>query len=255
MTVQKENEEHADLLAARFQNRAEPNFAAANVTSTFQLLQNLRGFWPFSSLTDTWAAADLSGQGRTLTNTGPCPSVMLGLLPTLTFTGATYLSRADEAGLDITGGLSVCGWFKPTNLAAQVDLITKWTNAGNQAAYALSITATGRPMFAICNTGVPGAAVLIQGTAGDISINNWYFIGGRFIPNTEVTVFINLTKYTNAAAVPAAIFNSSAALLVGGVNGAATLIGNGTLCALAAAAWSDTVFNNLYEQTKVLFGL
>lgn len=229
-----------------------PTLGAA--VSEFLTLPELRGFWPFSSVNESGNAADLAAQGRTLTNNGSITRSVLSCgLPYSNLSGSNYWSRADEAGMDITGSLSLAGWFRPTSLAAQRDCISKWNGTGNQRSYALSILSTGAMQVAVSSDGA--AAIVKAGTAGDMVINTWYFLGLRYTPSTELAGFTDLTKYTNTTSIPASTFNSTAAFIIGGLNAGGSMVGSGALCAVGAAAWSDAIFNNLYRNTRRFFGV
>lgn len=255
MSVQRRNSEMVSLLTSDLQARNEPNFAIANAVSTFLMLPELRGFWPFSSINENGAALDLSGQARTLTNNGAAPRATAGLVPYVSFNGTTqWYSRADEAGLDITGALTIGQWIYFNNAAgASIEWGINKTGASGNFGYGVRRLATsGLPDFYISSTGsnfpsAVGTDALAAGT--------WYFLAGRFSPSTEIALFVNQDKFVNTTGIPAAIFNSSAALAFGGSNRAAGLAGRGTLGFVCAAALPDAMIYNLFEQTRSAFGV
>jgi hypothetical protein len=253
MPVQFENKDQVELLSARFQRRSEPQFALANVVSTISMMPQLRGFWPMSSVNESGQVMDLSGQGRTLSNTGTTPFAVSGLAPYASFDGATqYLSRADEAGLDITGALTLGGWFQFGAFAAEQDCISKWAAAGNQRSYMLIMQATGKAKIAITTDG--STIKDIEQASADTATNTWRFLVGRFTPSTEIAIWSNDVKAVNAAAIPATIYNSSTAFAIGArSDGTLKVNGKSALCFLCAAALSDTIINNLYQQSRSLF--
>lgn len=251
MTVQKQNEEQGDLLAARYQMRAEPNFALANVLSTFGMLPHLRGFWPFSSIDESARAMDVSPQARHLTPSAGYTIGLVSLLPVATLAGG-YLLRADEAGLDITGSLAWGGWFNPTGVAGNQGLTGKWGTAAASGGYLLHLA--GATPEVVVEDGA-GADVAQAGAA--IGAGSWSFIAGRFTAGAELAICVNKTWAKLAAGIPAALRNNAIDFRIGAFgNPAANLLAGGAaLCWLCASAPADAVINNLYEQTKVLFGL
>ena len=251
-TVQRRNAEMVDLLKADFAGRDEPNVAAGNALSTMLLLPELRGLWAFGSVNESGQVLDHSGQGRTLSNTGAVARAAAGLVPYAVFSGANYLSRADEAGLDITGALTFGGWFYATAIGVDQTVLSKWTFTTPQRAYRINILAGGQGNAYVSSDGT--ALTQVTSTAV-LAAQTWYFMAGRFTPSTELAVFLNDEKTTNTVGIPAAIFNSSAAFMIGGVNAAASLTGRAALCFACAAALSDAVVNNLYMQTRAIFGV
>lgn len=262
------NSEQIDLLATHFPRRNEPTVAWGKVCSMFQMTPGLRGFWPMSSVDENGNAFDLSGQGRTLSYNGNPIYAFSGLYPSLQFDGAgDFLSRADEAGLDILGtetpvwsgvrGLTLGGWFYFTSLATgdNQGLIGKYNrNAVNQRSYQLFMSdATNVIDFIVSTDGT--ATVDVAGSA--VAADNWYFCVGRFDPSTELAVFVNGVKTTNAVGVPASLFNSTAQFNIGAhSNGALALFaGIASLCFLSAMALSDTYIQALYHHSRSLFGV
>lgn len=259
MPVQKANLEMVNMLSAFFQRRSEPNFAVANAISTYLTLPQLRGFWPYSSVNEAGNAYDLSGQGRILTNTGPAPFGVAGLAPYASLDGATqYFSRADEAGLDVTGALTIGGWVYASALVAAsfYTIAAKSAGAGVRG-YTIYI---GNGANSVLNgqVSVDGTATTMVTTSYDVTAANWRFIAMRYTPSTELALFDTpgnvLTKTTNVVAIPAASVNNNQALTFGARSDAATKFnGRLALCWLCAGAVSDLAITNLYQQTKALF--
>jgi len=280
MAIQKRNDEMVDLLAADFQRRYEMQFALANACSMFQQLPGLRGFWPMSACTAGAAnAIDQSGHAHHLTRAGnPIYGLDLitdrSLAAYLRFDGTgDYLSRADEANLDITGtesyfasqastsgaarGLTLGGWFRPELDTANELLISKWGVAG-QRSYNLRVAGAvaGDPVtFYICDDGTNTDRV--DSTTG-YTVDTWQFMAGRFNDGDtgmELAVWLN-DEQTTAATARASIFNSTAPFNISGSNnGSALYTGRASLCFLCAAALPDVVLWTLYQQTRALFGV
>lgn len=233
----------------------ENGYTMGDVLGTLQMFPELRGLWPFSSINESGNALDISGQARTLTNTGTTTRAVLNnIVPYIVLNGSTqYFSRADEAGLDITGAMTFGIWNYFNAVAAQQICMSKYTAAGNQRAYKIENLAGGQPNFNITTDG--STLVAATGTAGDISAATWGFMCGRFTPSTEMALFYNTLKYTNTTGIPATIFNSSAAFMIGGVNGAASQAGRASLGFLCAAAVPDSLITRFYEVSRGFFGV
>jgi hypothetical protein len=262
--LQVRNPELVEILRPDFQARYEPNFAWANAISIFSMLPGLRGFWPLSTANESGNAYDLSEQGRILTYTGNPTYNVSGLAPYIDFDGVgDYLTRADEAGLDCLGnesyiaaaiqGITFGGWFwfdRDTNgegLITKADGITNNNrnfdllyrgDAGDVAQVDIS---NGANAYTITSTDILTTGV-------------WYFLAGRFVPSTSVDVYVNLAKDTLAAGIPATANNSNAPFQIGARNGGLLLDGRANLCFLCAAALPDVIINQLFEQTRAMFG-
>lgn len=251
------NPELIENLAATFPRRNEPNYAWGNAISGMLLGSQIRGVWPYSSVNENGNIYDLSGQGRIMTNGSTVGFGVAGLVPYADFVAAStdYFWRADEAGLDITGGLTVGCWanFDAPSTGAATGLISKWVTVGNQRAYLLYKTAANTYNFGISSNGTATTNVASTVT---YSAGVWHCIVGRFSPSSYIDVFVDGTFTANAVATPAAIFNSSASLEFGRYAGAANYFdGKKTLSFLAADTWSDTMIKNFWHQTRPLFGV
>jgi len=267
MAVQVRNNELVDLLRADFQARSEPNFAWKSAVSSLLALPGIRGVWPMSSFDSAGNAYDMSGQARTLTYNGNPLYNYSNLAPYIQFDGTgDRLTRADEAGLDITGtesyvapvanGLTMLGWFYVTafDVAANDGLFSKWITAGNLRSYLLYIPTPASQIatFVISTDGIATVAV----STTTISIGRWYFIASRFVPSTSLDIWLNGTKTTNAVGIPASIFNSTSLLEIGSMqNGANPFNGRASMCALCATALSDAIIGTLYQQMRTMYGV
>ena len=264
MSQQDRNAELVSLLETDFVGRNEPNYAWKSACSAFLALPGLRGFWPMSSTDENGDAMDLSGQStpRILTLAGAAQYLYANLHPILFFDGVTgYLSRADEAGLDILGtesyntaavrGLTIGGWFLPIALRTQ-GFITK-ESAGNaaQASYALYNTNPALLTFRVST----GAAFLEVNLAG-LSTTSWHFCVGRFTPSTEIKVWRNDTTATNLVGIPAAMVNSVQPLEIGSfAGGALPFSGYASMCFLSSMMLSDSIISALFEQTRTMYSV
>ena len=233
--------------------------------SVMQALPGLRLFVPMSSFDENGDAFDLSGQDRTMSYNGDPTYNYDGLAPYINLDGTgDYLSRADEAGLDILGtesyvaagarGLTLGGWFWADALQDFDAFLSKFVVVGNGSYLLRMDTAVNaRASFLVS---VDGLAITFSGTppAGSLTTGAWHFIVGRFDPSAEVAVYFNGTFYRNAVAIPASIFNSNADFAVGGRSGGTALLdGRASLCFLCAAYHSDALVRALFAATRGLF--
>lgn len=231
--------------------------------SAYLALPGLRGFWPMSSFDDGGDAFDLSGQGRTLSYNGDPTYNYDGLAPYIDLDGTgDYLSRVDEAGLDILGnetyvdsdvqGLTAGGWFWVNSIAdpSSKGLLSKWTDA-NQRSWYLLIGNYDEVWFGVTGNSVAIRQVSIDG----ISAGTWYFIVGTYDSGVRIRLFVDAQSAdTIAPAIPVSLFNSNAPFLVGSLNAGASLLpGRAAMCFLCAANLSDAIICGLFAATRGLF--
>lgn len=260
MELQKRNAEMVDLLKTDFVGRNEPNFAWGNAVSAFLMLPGLRGCWPMSSFNEAGNCYDVSGQGRTLTYNGNPKYSRTGLAPILILDGTgDWLNRADEAGLDITGletqvnnpGLTLGGWFNFNRLVTAESCTGKWSVAA-QTSYEIYKTNANVLQFGVTNDGSTVVAVnsTVAATTGA-----WKFIVGRFIPSTELAIWVNDVKTINVVGIPASLFSGTSAFEIGHIVGGSPLQASISLQFLCGSALPDVIISSLYQQTKALFNV
>ena len=262
--IQDRNSQMVDNLRADLQPRYEPNFAWKGITGLYQALPALLGFWPMSAQTtdcQTWRETDIANRFD-LTPPVGAPHGYDDLIPYVSFDGSTqYLYYVDSCQFSIAGtesvveaksrGLTLGCWVKPSAIAGVQSLIAKWLVAGNQQSYMLKLIATGAPQLDIS---VDGTAVASSTSTALAVADDWWFIAGRFIPATSITVWCNGTQ-TVAATAAASIFNSNAHLNVGASENG-TLEFYGGLMSMAwicAAALSDSIITAIWQQTRAMF--
>lgn len=208
------------------------------------LLPELRGFWPFSTINESGNAIDGAIQGRTLTNNNTTPRAIYGnLINYYDFNGSTqYLSRADEAGLSVTGALTLGGWFWLDTIASTQTLIGKYVAGGNQSYFLQYQTGNG------VRAGVSGngtADVTVTGT--NLTASSWNHCVLSYTPSGAVSVTVNGEITTNTTSIPASIFDSTAQLTIGSLNGASQFLdGRAALCFIAADDFPLQLIQELY---------
>lgn len=261
MPTQRRNDEQVGLLKTDYQMRYEPNFAWKSAVSTFQALPGLRGFWPMSAFGSTGQAFDQSGNVRTLTYNGNPTYGQSNLFPYIELDGTgDYLSRLDEAGLDILGtetyvegasrGLTMGGWFKFDSLDAVSEQLISKLQTGVQGAYYMYRNALSTVVsFSINSGGANVSSSIILDTT------NWFFCVSRYVPSTTVDLYVNGTKDSAATAI-AAIVNLPDQFVIGGETGGLELFdGKISMVFLCAAALSDAIIGSLFQQTRAMFNV
>lgn len=226
-------------------------------------LPGLRAYWPMNAFDASGNAIDQAGLDLVLTYNGnPGYNVTTQGAGYLDLDGTgDYLSRADEASLDIIGtetcvasaqrGLTIGGWFW-FDVTGTETMISKYESS-SQLSFLLRLD-TSTPTFYISDTG--SDVSLKSVAAATISTSTWYNIVGRFDPSTELAIFVNGTKTTNTTSIFSAIFNSTGALRIGAIFSASQLLnGRVSNCFMSAMALSDTAISNLYNNTKAAYGL
>ncbi len=219
----------------------------------FLALPELRGFWPFSSVNESGNALDLSGQGRTLTNNSATPRGVYNNFVAYADPDGTadYFSRADEAGLDITGALFFGGWFWFDDITGTPIFIGK-SGAGSNVPYRIQLSA-GVPTFIIGD----GASTDSIGAGAAIVASRWYHIAGRYTPSSEINLFLNGLGTSNAASIPASLLNTADAFSIGARASVPDSFMNGraALCFLCADDPASALVDSLFQQTRSAFGV
>jgi len=260
MAENAKNDNLMQQVDSQFRRTYSPTYAWADIVAAYSMLPGLRGFWPMSTVNNAGNCYDHSNLAKTLTYAGNPVYNIAGLAPYIALDGTgDYLTRADEADLDILGteayigipGLTLGGWFYNTALGGGTirTLMSKWDAIGVSMSYLLQTNAAGGNFAFSVNAGV---ASISAGTSP--TLNTWHFAVGRFVPSTTVDVYMDDTKWSSAVAVPAALTNSTAPFQIGAANGAALMTGRASTCFLCAAALPDSVIQSLYHISRPLFG-
>lgn len=259
MPLQKRPTELIGLLRSEYKGLFNPASAWGDIASTYQLLDGLAGFWPLTSRDENGAVMDLSEQNRTLTNANAVPFAHDGLrtYATLASASSQVLFRTDEAGLDITGGLTIGCWLYVNTLQTS-GIMGKWNTTGDQRSYLLELTATAL-RFQISLSGTAASVVTVTSTVAPAT-GQWYFICGRFRPGSEMVIWVNATKTINTTAIPASAFSSTADFVIGSHSGGNYLSGRVALPFLCRAALydvngTDAMVNTLYSLSRPLFNV
>lgn len=253
MPIQRRNPELVGLLSADLQPRLEPNFAWGQASGIL-LSSHLRGHWPMSSVDENGDVYDLSGQGRTLTNNNAATFNVKSICPYARFQSAStqYLSRTDEAGLDLQSSMTCGAWVYFDNAASGTEYIMAKRAGAAHRSFQLARLSTGVLRFGFCNDGTN----FVNSDSTDVlAATTWYFTWGRFVSGASRDAGINRDYWDNATAV-AAIFDSDADFTIGASSTPdGYMDGRVALPFLCATALTDAQIMNIFEQTRAMFGV
>ncbi len=199
---------------------------------------------------------DLSGNALTLTNNSATLLANQGYVPYATHDGsADYLSRADEAALDITNFLTIGAWiYVNTTPVSAVPAIGKWTRSGDHRSYGLFPGTAGNFIFQVTNLGTAADITNVDGAA--YSEDTWYFVVGRYDSTGELKIWVNANTATNTTSIPASLYNSTSAFAIGAEgDGSRVFDGRTALAFMTRSVLEDAVIERLYTRTRGLFGV
>lgn len=218
-------------------------------------LPGLQAYFPMGIRFANGSVVGHAGAGASLVQTGVCPVGYDGDSFAGLGNGTNYLYTS--SGLGITGletfieaalrGLTICGWFKvdvsPTSTSG---LISK-DGLAPQRGYNLTVTSANTVQFVISGNGT--ALDTVQGL--DAEVGQWMFVAGRFIPSTEIAVFVNGSKAVVTASIPSSINVSTQNFEVGrSQNGNSRIItGKARDVVVCSASLSD----DLIEEVRVAY--
>lgn len=182
-------------------------------------LPGIEGYYPMSSVSGSGAAINHTGAGGPLVQVGVVPVGYDGNSFRQLGGGTNYLVGTGIYGLTGTEtfidasirGFTIGGWFMidvtPTNTAG---LISK-SGLSPQLGYELKINTMNEVTCSMSGTGT--GRVSANGPA--VSLSEWLFLVGRFVPSSEVAVFVNGVKSLNVVSIPSAQIVSTQSFEVG----------------------------------------
>lgn len=240
----------------------QTGYTIGDAVGVMRAFPELRGMWAFGSMNESGQALDYSAQGRTLSNTNSVTrGVLASGMPYIIMNGTNqYMARGSEAGLAITGALTLGGWWRANSFSAPVSantLMAKTALSPNYG-YGLDIINQAGPVHnARVFVSGNGTTLFGQNSVPTIAANTWYFICGRYNPSTSLDVIVNDVVTTQTVGVPAAIFNNAMNFAIGELGSAAQnyLAGNATLCFLSTQVIPDDILLRYYRMTRVFFGV
>ena len=251
------------ILETSFQRRHDASFAWRTRHDALHSFGFHRGIWTMCSVDEAPLVRDDSPQGRSLTGVNGPDFQLIDWIPTPWFDGTSYLTRADEAGLRVTGneafvhgninGLTAGGWFKPdsTTPAANQTLTSKWGASGNYE-WRLELLTTGLLRFSVSQNGV-GVATVSSSVA--LAPDCWTWCVGQYIrPVTTLRVWVNAV-YTDLAIVYTSIFNGVAPFNISGQNNGTQLYtGYAADCFYAANYTPPALMTAYYSLISPVYG-
>lgn len=267
MSNQLRNAELVALLSADFRRLNNPTHAWGDVTSFVLALPGLVGYWPGVVNISTPTLTDVSGNGLALTRNGDANVGAYNLAPVLNFDGTgDYFSHADDARLRVLGteaiitaslrGMTQMCWARFARAPGTAStLLSKWNSTGNQRSWAIGRSAGGNAFFQASADGVSVHANINLTSTATMPASTWSFVAARFVPSGVSSVFLNLERVNAGGNGPAALFNSTASFVVGGL-ASATSLHNGLIAfpVLCASALSNVQIEMFATMTAPLFG-
>lgn len=186
------------------------------------MLPMTRALWLLSNVDENSDLFDSSGQGRTLSETGTVTYSFDEYMPYAVLNGTTqYFKRADEAGLDITGALTMGGWFYFDNTASADEfIIGKWQERNNRRSYALKRNSSGKIVAIVSSNGTAETTVTSTDT---VASGVWVLVVLRYEPSNELSVFVGqeggsggtMVENSNTSSIPASLNSDTAKFAVG----------------------------------------
>jgi hypothetical protein len=166
---------------------------------------------------------------------------------------SNYLLRTDEAGLSITGNLTVGGWFyfDAESTGQETGLISKWYETGNERAYVLYKNASDELVFSVSDDG--SAVVSISDGGFNYAESQWFYVVGRFTVSTELALFVNGMWYKTTTGIPVTIFDCSESFEIGRYNRSNYLDGRVSQAFICAYSVPDTFICAMYSHAKALY--
>ncbi len=175
----------------------------------FVRLPGLQQYWPCGIRDINGELAEHGGGGKTLAQTGVSPTGYDGNSYAHVGNGINYFGQTLVGG--ITGletyidptirGLTVGCWFSLDVLPAVSDGIISKDGIVANRGYALRAKSDNTIDFFISGNGA--ALTIVAGAV--VNTAQWYFLVGRFIPSTEVAIFVDGEKNVNTTAIPVSI--------------------------------------------------
>lgn len=196
------------------------NTLVASQKDIFIRLPGLLAYWTGGTRGAAAALSDHSGSVLPLSQNNTVPTAYDGNSYVHLGNGINYLKSVSSV-FGVTGaetfidasirGITFGGWFMVDSLPASAAGLVSKDGVAPQRGYSVQVTSGG--VFTALFSG-NGAAVITANSAS-YPISAWRFIVARFIPSTEVAVFVDGDKSTNTTAVPVAQFVSTQQFEVG----------------------------------------
>lgn len=225
-----------------------------DVYGTIVMSPGLRAFWPLSSMDAGFSPSDVGGQARHLSNNGTVTYGQIGGIPYASLNGSTqWLSRADEAGLDITAGLTFGAWMYCNTNGVLYMPMGKFGASGNFG-YGIQRLATN---FYRANISGDGTTQTFSEFTSVSPVTTWEFVVARFTPSTELAIFVNDAFKKETVSIPASIFSGNGNFAIGRYDGGPSQYFPGRIALpfLCAATLTDAQILRMYTISRSFFGV
>lgn len=257
--VQVRNSEFVGNLVQDYWARKDTLLGQAMAISLGLNISGLRAFWPFSVSRTAGTIPDISSNGLDLTASGAGAAVSTlnnSLTPIATFDGTAQMTRAH--GAEFTSGLAITegGWVYPTVVSGAIQgIIGKYRSDGAaERSHLLYFGTTGLSSFIIS----PDGAAITNLVGPALPLDTWSHVVGRFVPSTEMAIFIDGRKVASSVvAIPAGFFVGGAKdFSVGGYQAApGYFTGSLGYQFYSVAAINDGSIFSLFEGSRTAFGI
>lgn len=219
------------------------------------VLPGLEQYWTGGTRRFNGQVAEHGGGGTALTEVGSIPTGYDGNAYFHVGNGVNYGTLSTGGGISgletwidpTLRGLTVGGWFMVDALPAVAGgLISKSAETPDRG-YALIVTSTPQYIFLVSGNG----AAAFQAISPTSTISVWRFVVGRFIPSTEVAIFVDGDKTIFTAAIPASLNVSAQAFELGRYFALDAYIAHAKMrdVFVCAAALSDTLIEEVRKAT------
>ena len=251
------------------QTRHDAAFAWKTAVAAVLNLPGLRMAHTMGDIDAGPSIYNVGGQARGYTSNDDPTFGYAGLVPYCALDGTgDYLSRADEAPLDITGGetyvvaaqrgLSMGIWVYPTVVDATQDIIGKWnTNGVDERSYLIRLRNTNVFQGNISSAGTAATVTSVNSTV-TVTADAWYFVELTYSPSGQSNLLtINVNGTVDSVAANRASLHSGAANFIVGAsdNGASNLLtGRVSLDWLCAMYHADYLTQAMYHHTRAMYG-
>ena len=235
--------------------KAISDVLTASQKDLFVGLPGIQGYYPMSITGATGTSVNHTGGGGPLTQTGVVPVGYDGNSYRHLGNGTNFLAGSGLYGITGTEtfissalrGLTVGGWFMVDTTPAAIAGVISKDGAAAQRGYVLAWTSADVVRFGVSLSG--GSIVQVNSPAAAIS--QWHFLAGRYIPSTEIAVFVDGDKTVNTTAIPSSIFVSSQAFEIGRHfnDNARVLHAKTRDVFICAAALSDEILEELRQSS------
>ena len=261
MTQSRRNVAIDDTVSANFARTSDAVYTWGRAISMLTMIPAVRAAWSMSAVGSSGLAVDVTGYGRHL-SAGNTPTYnSSSLIPYVSLNGTSqYLSRANEAAMQITGGegyvasglrgMTFGAWVNFAGNAASHDTIAgRWLGSTNRSWVFYRFQTTKEIEIIISSDG--NALSATATSTATIDDGTWVFLVCRYDPSTSLRVYINgELDGEDSSSVPSSMFAGTASFIIGQNNSTSYMEGDVSMAFYAACAIPlDTLFA-LYEHTR-----